>query len=672
MSVQLILYPQSYNGFYNSTSYPITTAYITNGNFFQLGQTSTYGYNGTQNNVNFALQNLAITAQPPTAPNTWYKYHTTGGSYYASIAAPQNVGGYKCYFSGAYVTQPNASGVYMRVTGLTPGTQYTVGFGIDSSDDGQLYLNVLDPTTYNLIAGSNPNPIYFTSTSTTFNSPGTEVVVAIEWEGWWDGIGQACLINNVKMFETQNPQSLVYTDLADGQVICDLYEDENIPLTLSVDEFKNAIEQRQSYSKAFNLPATKRNNQIFNEMFEVTRTSQNTLTWNPYIKTQCILKQDGFTLFEGYLTMLDATDKEGEISYNVNLFSETIALADILKDKTFNNLDFYELEHSYNYTNISNSWDSTGSGIVYLNANTSGFRNANDTLKYPFCDWNHQMLVSDGSHVSAGHPQLTNLEQAFRPFIQLKYLIDRIFDETNVFSYSSTLFNSADFKKLYMDFNWGSEEFGSSESFINYLKRKFNISGSNFYINETSFNTNSYLKFDVTDSGDDSHWNSTYNRYVSPTNNWNVTCNYYIKLESDAVTDTYSNNTRIAKFNSAGQWLETFVQNDDSITSPNFGAGNKIMEGTFNTVLQTGEYIQAQSKTVTSNKIRMGNDTPASFLEFNSENESEQVYILLNKIRGDIGQWEFLKGIMTMFNLIAIPDPASPNVIQIESYPTIF
>lgn len=128
--------------------------------------------------------------------------------------------------------------------------------------------------------------------------------------------------------------------LSDGQVICDLYEDETIPLTLSVDNFKNAAEQVQSYSKAFNLPATKRNNQIFENLFEVTRSAQNHITFNPYAKTKCALKQDGFILFEGYLRVLDVSDKEGEISYNVNLYSEVIAFADFLGDRTFNDIDF--------------------------------------------------------------------------------------------------------------------------------------------------------------------------------------------------------------------------------------------------------------------------------------------------------------------------------------------
>ena len=114
----------------------------------------------------------------------------------------------------------------------------------------------------------------------------------------------------------------------------------------------------QSYSKAFNLPATKRNNQIFDNIFEVTRTDTE-INFNPYKRTKAILKQDGFLLFEGYLRMLDISDKSGEISYNVNLYSEVIALADVLGDRTFSELDFSELTHNYTYSEIRNSWQGT-------------------------------------------------------------------------------------------------------------------------------------------------------------------------------------------------------------------------------------------------------------------------------------------------------------------------
>ena len=89
-------------------------------------------------------------------------------------------------------------------------------------------------------------------------------------------------------------------------------------------------------------------------------------------------------------------------------------------------------------------------GVSYTNPNTSGFRTA-ASVKYPFVDWNHQFILG-----ASGNPVLPNLESAFRPFINIKYIIERIFENTP-FTFTSNFFDTTDFEKLYMDFNWGSD-----------------------------------------------------------------------------------------------------------------------------------------------------------------------------------------------------------------------
>ena len=44
---------------------------------------------------------------------------------------------------------------------------------------------------------------------------------------------------------------------------------------------------------------------------------------------------------------------------------------------------------------------------------------------------------------------------------------------------------------------------------------------------------------------------------------------------------------------------------------------------------------------------------------------------LLN-FRGELKQWDFLKGLFTMFNLISLPDPDNPNNLLIEPYEDVF
>ena len=45
---------------------------------------------------------------------------------------------------------------------------------------------------------------------------------------------------------------------------------------------------------------------------------------------------------------------------------------------------------------------------------------------------------------------------------------------------------------------------------------------------------------------------------------------------------------------------------------------------------------------------------------------------LLGTLRGELGQWEFLNGLITMFNLVTTPNVNNPNNLIIEPYVDIF
>jgi len=454
MSVQLIVYPQGYDGVYNQFSSP-SHNFIVNGiNFTGLSNAPTVS--------NFSID-TAIFLNPATVPNSWYRY-----AYPDPVSPPIQ---YPSESNGNCVIPNSATagfmGIYQRVTDLTAGINYTLEIDIvppSIPNNGTIRV-----VRRNTIVGA------FVTTNHAIDETTTQVSVNIGQnaqgqlydETIFVGYKRSnlsstsgCTISQIRVVPTfSSPGSIT---LDDGQVICDLYEDENLPLTLSVDEFKNVAEKPQSYSKAFNLPATKRNNRIFDHIFEITRhISGGSPLFNPYQKTQCVLKQDGLLIFQGYLRMLDIVDKEGEISYNVNLYSEVVALADVLKDKEFSELDFTELEHDYNRVNIERSnYNGVTVGqttpITYLNPSTSGFRTNFNTVKYPFIDWNRQWVVANGSTAGAtiGDIELTSLEQAFRPCINIKYLIDMIFADVP-FTYTSDFFNTTEFSELFMDFNWG-------------------------------------------------------------------------------------------------------------------------------------------------------------------------------------------------------------------------
>ena len=647
MSVQLIVYPQTYEGQYNSIS-ANPNEFVVNGiNFTGLSTSSSYDTALT----GIASIVAALTNQPAVT-NTWVRYRSTATG---TPALPTNTSNNVEFNSGAFSSR---SGIYQKLSNLVIGTNYTITINVSTTGTGSIRINFFNGTTQ---LGATAVFLATNATITgtfTANSATNTLVVS-----YVNTVATNVTVSHISVVPTGTTPSGALQLLDDGQVILDLYEDEDLPLTLSVDDFKNVAEKVQSYSKAFNLPSTKRNNKIFNAIFEVTRENDG-LIFNPYKKTKCVLKQDGFILFEGYLRMLDVTDKEGEISYNVNLYSEVIALADTLKDRAFRDLDFTELEHDYNRTQIKKSWNDATTGITYTNPSTSGFRDAYSTVKYPFVDWNHQILVGgssgSGNSATVGNPEYTALEQIFRPFINIKYLIDRIFDAPNTpFTYESAFFNTTDFKKLYMDFNWGSD----------------NIP---FTINESGLGkplvsqvaTTSFVTIESADNNFDTNIGYSSGVYTALLDNQTYSMNY-----SYLYTTTGS-----LPFTSEFRWkmVKGGVTSYINLT-PISGIGTTFAtsSGNFTQILNTGdtltpEFKSATAATNTFSLQGMNSLIGTSSITVVTSATAATNNIFLQTLRGETGQWDFLKGLMTMFNLVTLVDEDNPNNILIEPYSDVF
>ena len=627
MSVQLIVYPQNYEGLTNSTN--ISNAVLVDGINFNTVNASTSFFVGQPNGVQ-----EAINFYNPTLPvNTWKRYKV-GSSGTSEFNGTLTI---------SVTTSTNQQGILQKLSNLTVGAVYNVEIFCDRLVNGNLFnLSIFSGTVLQSIQPF-PTSAINTTISFQFTANSTEDTIVI------GGSTSECLLIafDISISTAPTQPSGAIQILGDGQVILDLYEDEDLPLTLSVDDFKNVAEKVQSYSKAFNLPATKRNNQIFDNIFEITRTDTG-LNFNPYKRTKAILKQDGFLLFEGYLRMLDITDKQGEISYNVNLYSDVVALVDVLGDKTFSDIDFLELDHLYNDTQIKNSWNNAGTGISYTYPNTSGFRDDYTTLKYPFVDWNHQFTLS-GTNIN-----FSSITDIFRPFINIKYLIDRIFQDVP-FTYESQFFDTDDFKNLYMDFNWGADDIPISSNPFGIFAGGGTPPGV--------FAGTSFTPLEISDIPS-SIFNAAPPDYSFTTHiltNTILNAAYGIGYTFEVKnTDTVNRTVEL-------QWLAAGVPFDysGSITLiPNqtytFTGGIQIPP------LAVGETVQPQFKASAAGVIQQIDTnllwqlTVSNFIS------------MLNSLRGETGQWDFLKGLMTMFNLVTLPDEDNPSNIKIETYSDVF
>ena len=284
MSVQLILYPQSYEGVYNAFSGSPYEAIVNGISFTDLDNTQTYTTTSATPFVD------TLTNEPPSIINTWYRFrkNLSGTSAFPTVSLANLV---------LESNNLNITGVYQQLSNLTIGQPYVVTINISTPQaGGTVVVGAFDgivpqsPTSYS----SNVTQI-----SKIFIASATQMTIMISYS-------HPAALNLEISSISALPIGSTTADpiLSDGQVILDLYEDEDLPLTLSVDNFKNVAEKVQSYSKAFNLPATKRNNKIFNQIFEITRSDDGAI-FSPYKKSECVLKQDGFVLFKGYLRLLD-------------------------------------------------------------------------------------------------------------------------------------------------------------------------------------------------------------------------------------------------------------------------------------------------------------------------------------------------------------------------------
>ena len=643
MSVQLIVFPQYFDGS-TPLSSPSNELVVDGINFNQVNtSSSTQSVSGALPQA--FVNTYSIGSFSLFVINTWYRF--------SGVAS-------QITQSSGSLAIPINTGIVQRLSNLTYGATYDLTLNVNS--------NTTQFTVYQYKGNQLISSHVITGTglkTVSFNANSVADVIVIY------SVTSVVGIADVSCVLSTSTPSGIFTDLSNGQVICDLYEDEDIPLSLSVDDFKNVAEKVQSYSKAFNLPATKRNNQIFDNIFDITRTDTG-LNFNPYKRTKAILKQDGFLLFEGYLRMLDISDKSGETSYNVNLYSEVVALADVLGDKTFSELNFTELTHDYNKTQIQYSWNDAGTGITYTNASTSGFRNANSTVKYPFVDWTHQQLIggSTGTGAISGNPEYTDLGQIFRPFINIKYLIDRIFQAVP-FTYESEFFDTDDFKKLYMDFNWGAEnapvEINNTQYMAVYW---YNIGTGGVANTATTSYTNMILNTTAVLGGislseTPPNYNTSTHIITSTVLNETYDIDYNYSIEN---TDSSARTVEC-------QWLynSTPINNSGVVTIA--AGGTFTYTGNFTQVMLTvGDTLQVQFKASVGSVVRQEQQAQywTSEVIFQVGATAITNNTILQTLRGETGQWEFLKGLMTMFNLVTLPDEDNPSNIKIEPYSDVF
>jgi hypothetical protein len=193
-----------------------------------------------------------------------------------------------------------------------------------------------------------------------------------------------------------------------------------IPLTKESYDIKEPQKRSSDYSKTITIPEDNVVNQIFEHAFDVNVLFQ---TFDPNIKTSYQVIQDGVTLIDGYCRLVDIVNVDGKIEYKIQGIGKIGSVFESIKDLYLTDIDFTDLDHVWNETNIVASWSPTiGTGYVYPMIDYGG--------RTSYREW---------------------ITEDFKPAIFVREYIMRMFNEQG-FTISSAFFDTTLFKSLIIPF----------------------------------------------------------------------------------------------------------------------------------------------------------------------------------------------------------------------------
>lgn len=213
----------------------------------------------------------------------------------------------------------------------------------------------------------------------------------------------------------------------------DTYKEEPISLTYNVADVADISARNAAFSKTIKIPETRNNREIFDDISDLAIDS----TFNPNKRTKAWILVDTAIVFEGYLQLRKVfVDKSSETAdYEVVIFADNDNFFTQLGENFLTDLDFSELDHDWNATNIRQSWTQSYSAGYY----------------YPLIDYGRNWILGDINGWTSSYTTEVKVKDMF-PSTNVKYILDKIFADTN-YTYQSSFLESDIFTSLYIPFN---------------------------------------------------------------------------------------------------------------------------------------------------------------------------------------------------------------------------
>ncbi len=226
----------------------------------------------------------------------------------------------------------------------------------------------------------------------------------------------------------------------------ELSDESNLAISKSIYDVIEPDKRMSSYTKTITIPSTAQNDKVLMGMFDVNFSLDSDTQFDPFFnpskKAPCFIHTETLEQLTGYAQLTDITLNHytNKVEYKLTIYGEIRDLFGTLSDRRLSDLDLSEFNHAYTKANIVSSWDYD----VYRNGVLTSYSEGGIGYVYPQIDYGDDHEKWNGTTLESS--DYWRVEH-FRPWIYVKTIVDRIFQEAG-FSYYSTFFNSSLFKKL--------------------------------------------------------------------------------------------------------------------------------------------------------------------------------------------------------------------------------
>ena len=433
--------------------------------------------------------------------------------------------------------------------------------------------------------------------------------------------------------------------------------DVSIKADFSVLEIQDITKRKSENTQTFTLPFTQTNNDFFSHFYDVTAggesVTDNYYSFDANKKTQASILVDSIEVIEGYLQLLSVNTTSQ--TYEVIVYGLVANIVNQLSDSKLNDLDLSEFNHVLNETNVTDSWNGA---ITYTDSSTG------DEILYPIIDYGYGY----DKNIHFDDEQILTCER-LKPAIKIRTVFEKILSNAGYTLIESSFKNTAFFNKQYMTLGT------SSEFTNNAIEDSFRVGKTTNQTLTTSLQNlifdrqTSATQFDFYDEGGNLDSNGFYTAQADGYYRFRIRLNYtatinmyhtirFRMLIDDGVDPTYTDwrpTERVIGDTTQDAFIEVYTDTTyiESGNIVRFAVSHKEASTDTFTVLASlpVEYKQSELELVQAPTSSIG-----STVNFGAG----------NNIMPDVTQIDFLKSILSRYNLVMVPDRFYSNTLVIE------